>query len=195
MGAVYAKTLEEAESWTISLRSFPQRCGCALLSFCLCDPLLLLERKTSVKVSALDFISDGILFTVHCLKEQRQTHIHSWTPLNPPGCSALALRGRGQGGCSSDNKLSVTSERVAASHGGKHFCWEIVQQKEPNRNIMTVWITKLASTGRGRFCPSDVCKRLKMNSHFSCLWSPALQTLGEVIPFDVVFKPSHLEKV
>lgn len=45
------------------------------------------------------------------------------------------------------------------------------------------------------FCPSDVCKRLKMNSYFSCLYSPAPQTLREVIPFDVIFKLSHLEKV
>lgn len=144
MGAVYAKTLEEVESWNDIIKAslkltqsctwpFPQKSGCALLSFHSCDPLLLLERKMSVKVSALDFVSDGILFAVHCLKEQRQTHIHSWTPLNPPGHRAMVLwvRNRGQGGRSSDNKLSVISEGLAVSHGRKHFCWEIVQKKEP----------------------------------------------------------------
>lgn len=50
------------------------------------------------------------------------------------------------------------------------------------------------SAGRGSFCPSDVCKRLKMNSYFGCLSSHAPQTLREVIPFDV-FKLAHLEKV
>lgn len=49
----------------------------AFLSVCPGDPLPLLQCKMSMKVPALDHVRDEILFAVHCLKEQRQTQIHS----------------------------------------------------------------------------------------------------------------------
>lgn len=177
MGAFYAKTLEKIESWNDTIKaplnltqSRTRPCPHPLW-FCFTFFLLM----WSLTSAGAQNVREGLRFELR----------KRWDPFRGP----LPERAKANTHSLMNSIKSTGTQRVGAPESrtgvgadaaqimgcpwllsawlrlmaGKISAGKLCKKKTLENN------KSVSNKGRGSFCPSDVCKRLKMNSQFSCL--------------------------